>query len=112
MPALVKEFCTTGVMLPVSQQVQLGVYMLMAVSRTLIQSCGSERLLVNQPLIPQILTASYHCILLPPRAFNAHLPVTRDVFYAVALFLQLRAHYSELVMQLPPCSSLTGRFAS
>ena len=48
-------------------------------------------------LIPQLLTASYHCILVPLRAFDAHPPVTRNVFYAVALFLQLRTHYSELV---------------
>ena len=90
------------VMLPVSQRVQPGVYTLMALSRyrdALIQSCGSERPVVYQPLIPQILIASYHCILLPPRAFDAHPPVTRDVFYAVALLLQLRTHYPELVMQ-------------
>ena len=74
----------------------------MALSRyrdALIQSCGPERPVVYQPLIPQILTASYHCILLPPRAFDAHPPVTWDVFYAVALLLQLRTHYPELVMQ-------------
>ena len=97
------------VMLPVSRRVQLGVYTMMALSRyrdTLLQNCSPERLLVYQPLIPQILTACYHCILLPPRAFNAHLPVTRDVFYAVALFLQLRAHYPELVRQHRGAGSL------
>ena len=89
------------VMLPVSQRVQPGVYMLIALSRyrdALIQSCGSGRLLVYQPPIPQILTASYHCILLP-RAFDVHPPVTSNVFYVVALLLQLRTHYLELVMQ-------------
>ena len=97
------------VMLPVSQRVQPGVYTLMALSRyrdALIQSYGPERPVVYQPLIPQILTASYHCILLPPRAFDAHPPVTRDVFYAVALLLQLRTHYPELVMQHRGAGSL------
>ena len=82
------------VMLPVSQREQ-PVYTLMALSRyrdALIQSCGSKRLVMYQPLIPQILTASYHCILLPPRTFDVHAPVTRDVFYAVALLLQLHTH--------------------
>ena len=65
-----------------------------------------SRPLVYQPLIPQILTACYHCILLPPRAFDAHPPVTRDVFYAVALFLQLRAQYPELVRQHRGAGSL------
>ena len=46
--------------------------------------------------ISQILTASYHYIL-PLRAFDVHLSVTRNVFYAVTLFLQLRVHYPELV---------------
>ena len=97
------------VMLPVSQRVQPGVYTMMAPSRyrdALVQSRGPERPLVYQPLIPHILTASYHCILLPPRAFNAHLPVTRDVFYAVALFLQLRTHYPELIEQHRGADSL------
>ena len=87
------------VMLPVSQRVQPGVYTLMALSRyrdALVQSCGPERPLVYQPLIPR----------LPPRAFDAHPPVTRDVFYAVALFLQLRTHYPELVLQHRRAGSL------
>ena len=96
-------------MLPVSWRVQPGVYTMMALSRyrdALLQNCSPERPLVYQPLIPQILTACYHCILLPPRAFDAHPPVTRDVFYAVALFLQLRAHYPELVRQHRGAGSL------
>ena len=44
--------------------------------------------------------------MLPPRAFDAHPPVTRDVFYAVALFLQLRTHYSELIEQHRGANSL------
>ena len=97
------------VMLPVSRRVQPGVYTMMALSRyrdALLQNCSPERPLVYQPLIRQILTACYHCILLPPRAFDAHPPVTRDVFYAVALFLQLRAHYPELVRQHRGAGSL------
>ena len=82
---------------------------MMALSRyrdALLQNSSPERPLVYQPLIPQLLTASYHCILLPPRAFDAHPPVTRDVFYAAALFLQLRAHYPELVRQHRGAGSL------
>ena len=86
----------------VSQRVQPGVY----TRDALIQSCGPERPSVYQPLIPQILTACYHSILLPPRAFDVHPPVTRDVFYAVALFLQLRTHYPELVLQHRGAGSL------
>ena len=52
-----------------------------------------------QPLLPQILTACYHVVLLPPRAFDAHPPVTRDVYYAVAFFLQLRTMCPEFVQQ-------------
>ena len=90
------------VMLPVSQRVQPGVYALMALSRyrdALVQHGGPERPLVYQPLIPQILTACYHIVLLPPRAFDAQPPVTQDVYYAVALFLQLRAAYPELIQR-------------
>ena len=97
------------VMLPVSRRVQPGVYTMMALSRyrdALLQNSSPERPLVYQPLIPQLLTASYHCILLPPRAFDAYPPVSRDVFYAVALFLQLRAHYPELVRQHRGAGSL------
>ena len=75
------------VMLPVSQRVQPGVYTLMALSwyrDALVQHRGPERPLVYQPLIPQILTACYHIVLLPPRAFDTHPPVTRDVYYAVS----------------------------
>ena len=97
------------VMLPVSQRVQPGVYTLMALSRyrdALVQHRGPERPLVYQPLIPQILTACYHIVLLPPRAFDAHPPVTRDVYYAVALFLQLRAAYPELIQRHRGAGSL------
>ena len=82
-------------------ELQPGVYTLMALSRyrdALVQRCGPERPLVYQPLIPRILTACYHIVLLPPRAFDAHPPVTRDVYYAVALFLQLHTLYPELLL--------------
>ena len=52
------------VMLPVSRRVQPGVYTMMALSRyrdALLQNSSPERPLVYQPLIPQLLTASYHC---------------------------------------------------
>ena len=52
---------------------------------------GSERPLVYQPLVPQILTACYQVVLLPLCDFGAWPPVARDVYYAVALFLQVRA---------------------
>ena len=39
-------------------------------------------------------------------AFDAHPPVTRDAFYAVALLLQLRTHHPELVMQHRGAGSL------
>ena len=51
------QFLMTGVS---SQRVQPGLYTLMD---ALIQSCGPERPLVHQPLIPQILTAAFW----PPR---------------------------------------------
>ena len=35
-------------------------------------------------------------ILLPLRAFDVHPPVTQNVFYTVALLLQLRTHYPPL----------------
>ena len=96
-------------MLPLSQRVQPGVYNLMALSRyrdALVQHCGPERPLVYQPLIPKILTACYHIVLLPPRVFDAHPPVTRDVYYAVALLLQLRTAYPELIQQHRGAGSL------
>ena len=72
----------------------------------LIQSCGSKRLLVYQPLILRILTACYHNILVPPRTLNTHLPVACDVFHAVTLFLQ---PISELVLQPAKLTLLDGR---
>ena len=77
-----------------------GVYTLMVLSRyrdAFVQHCGPERPLVYQPLIPKILAACYHIVLLPLRAFDAHPPVTRDVYCAVALFLHLRTAYPELI---------------
>ena len=57
---------------------------------------GSERPLVYQPLVPQILTACYQVVLLPLRNFGEWPPVARDVYYAVALFLQVRARILNL----------------
>ena len=48
-------------------RVQPGVNTMMALSRyrdAILQNSSPERPLVYQPLIPQLLTASYHCILL------------------------------------------------
>ena len=86
-------------MLPVSQRVQPGVYTLMALSRyrdALVQWDGPERPLVYQPLVPRILTC-YQVVLLPPRDFGELPPVARDIYYAVALFLQVRAEHSDLI---------------
>ena len=74
----------------------------MALSRyrdALVQQLGPERPLVYQPLVPQILTACYQVVLLPPRDFNAWPPVARDVYYAVALFLHLRIAYPDLIQK-------------
>ena len=87
-------------MLPVSQRVQPGVYTLMALSRyrdALVQWDGPERPLVYQPLVPRILTACYQVVLLPPRDFGELPPVARDIYYAVALFLQVRAEHPDLI---------------
>ena len=106
----------TGVMLPVSQQ---AVYTLMALRRyhdALVQHRGPERPLVYQPLIPQILTVCYHIVLLPPRAFDAHPPVTRDVYHAVAFCScaqQPRTHLRGTDKHPPPHASAgrAGTFA-
>ena len=45
-------------------------------------------------------------MLLPLRAFDAHPPVTRDVYYAVALLLQLRTAYPELIQRHRGAGSL------
>ena len=97
------------IMLPVSQRVQPGVYTLMALSRyrdALVQQVGPERPLVYQPLVPQILTACYQVVLLPPRDFGAWPPVARDVYYAVALFLQVRAAHPDLIQKHRGAGSL------
>ena len=89
-------------MLPVSQRVQPGVYTLMALSRyrdALVQRVGPERPLVYQPLVPHILTACYQVVLLPPRDFGEWPPVARDIYYAVALFLQVRAAHPDLIQK-------------
>ena len=91
-----------SIRLPVSQRVQPGVYTLMALSRyrdALVQRVGPERPLVYQPLVPQILTACYQVVLLPPRDFGEWPPVARDVYYAVALFLQVRASHPDLIQK-------------
>ena len=96
-------------MLPVSQRVQPGVYTLMALSRyrnALVQQVGSERPLVYQPLVPQILTACYQVVLLPPCDFGAWPPVARDVYYAVALFLHVRTAYPDLIQKHREAGSL------
>ena len=96
-------------MLPVSQRVQPGVYTLMALSRyrdALVQQVGSERPLVYQPLVPQILTACYQVVLLPPRDFGAWPPVARDVNCAVALFLHVRTAYPDLIQKHRGAGSL------
>ena len=87
-------------MLPVSQRVQPGAYTLMALSRyrdALVQWEGPERPLVYQPLVPRILTACYQVVLLPPRDFGELPPVARDIYYAVALFLQVRTEHPDLI---------------
>ena len=89
-----------SVMLPVSKRVQAGVYALMAVSRyrdALVLKPTLGRTLVYQPLVPKALTASFQVILVPPRSFHALPPVARDVYFAVALFLQQRTLYPELI---------------
>ena len=71
----------------------------MAISRyrdALVLRCAPARTLVYQPLIPELLAASFNILLLPPREYRVYPPVTRDAFYVVALFLQLRAAYPEL----------------
>ena len=91
-----------SIMLPVSQRVQPGVYTLMALSRyrdALVQWVGPERPLVYQPLVPRILTACYQVVLLPPRDFGELPPVARDIYYAVALFLQVRAAHPDLIQK-------------
>ena len=96
------------VMLPVSRRVQPGVYTMMALSRyrdALLQNCSPARTLVYQPLIPQLLTASYHCILLPPRAFDAHPPVT-GCFLCSGAVSTATCHYPELVRQHRGAGSL------
>ena len=98
-----------SIMLPVSQRVQPGVYTLMALSRyrdALVQRVGPERPLVNQPLVPHILTACYQVVLLPPRDFGEWPPVARDVYYAVALFLQVRAAHPDLIQKHRGAGSL------
>ena len=97
------------IMLPVSQRVQPGVYTLMALSQyrdALVQQVGPERPLVYQPLVPQILAACYQVVLLPPRDFDKWPPVARDVYYAVALFLQVRAAHPELIQKHRGAGSL------
>ena len=97
------------IMLPVSQRVQPGVYTLMALSRyrdALVQQVGPERPLVYQPLVPQILTACYQVVLLPPRDFGAWPPVARDVYYAVALFLHVRTAHPDLIQKHRGAGSL------
>ena len=98
-----------SIMLPVSQRVQPGVYTLMALSRyrdALVQRVGPERPLVYQPLVPHILTACYQVVLLPPRDFGEWPPVARDVHYAVALFLQVRAAHPDLIQKHRGAGSL------
>ena len=90
-------------MLPVSQRVQPGVYTLVALSRyrdALVQRVGPERPLVYQPLVPHSL------VLLPPRDFGEWPPVARDVYYAVALFLQVRAAHPDLIQKHRGAGSL------
>ena len=98
-----------SIMLPVSQRVQPGVYTIMALSQyrdALVQQVGPERPLVYQPLVPQILTACYQVVLLPPRDFGEWPPVARDVYYAVALFLQVRAAHPDLIQKHRGAGSL------
>ena len=74
----------------------------MALSRyrdALVQWVGPERPLVYQPLVPRILTACYQVVLLPPRDFGELPPVARDIYYAVALFLQVRAAHPDLIQK-------------
>ena len=98
-----------SIMLPVSQRVQPGVYTLMALSRyrdARVQRVGPERALVYQPLVPHILTACYQVVLLPPRDFGEWPPVAREVYYAVALFLQVRAAHPDLIQKHRGAGSL------
>ena len=65
----------------------------MALSRdrdALVQRVGSKRPLVYQPLVPHILAAC---------CFGEWLPVARDIYYAVALFLQVRAAHPDLIQK-------------
>ena len=81
----------------------------MALSRyrdALVQRVGPERPLVDQPLVPHILTACYQVVLLPPRDFGEWPPVARDVYYAVALFLQVRVAHPDLIQKHRGAGSL------
>ena len=98
-----------SIMLPVSQRVQPVVYTLMALSRyrdAFVQRVGPERPLVYQPLVPHILTACYQVVLLPPRDFGEWPPMARDIYYAVALFLQVRAAHPDLIQKHRGAGSL------
>ena len=68
---------------------------------------GSERPLVNQPLVPHILTACRQVVLLPPRDFGEWPPVAaRDIYDAVTLFLQVRATHPDLILKHRGAGSL------
>ena len=71
------------------------------VSRCPWQRVGSKRPLVYQPLVPHILTACYQVVLLPPcdLTLAEWLPVAQDVYYAVALFLQVRTAHPDLIQK-------------
>ena len=56
--------------------------------------------------MPHILTACYQVVLLPPCDFGEWLPVARDVYYAVALFLQVRAAHPDLIQKHRGAGSL------
>ena len=72
----------------------------------LVQRVGPERPLVYQPLVPHILTACCQVVLLPPRDFGELPPVARDIYYAVALFLQVRAAHPDLIQKHRGAGSL------
>ena len=69
------------------------------IGASLVQRVGPERLLVYQPLVPHILTACYQVVLLPLHDFGELPPVARDIYYAVALFLQVRAAHPDLIQK-------------
>ena len=92
------DWCITSL---VSQRVLPGVYTLLALSRyrqALMIHTPLAPPTTYPPLVPKFLTTCFEVIFCPPRRLREQKPCAADVFHALAIFLQVRDLFPQILL--------------